>query len=91
MANAINQDITNKVVVLKEEVMTPEYRGIADRLFLAEGGFGCQPSTIGGAVFGKHLSDGERARYDGWHFERLATEEDLKAVPNWNADQTPTA
>jgi hypothetical protein len=68
MANSLNEDVTNKVVILSSEY----YVGSVDkRRFLCESGFGCVPFTMGGAIFGTFLSDGEKCRVEGYQIERL--------------------
>lgn len=81
MANSLNIDITDKVVVIAEQHMAEGYENLANRLFKAEGGFGCDPQTMGNAVVGTYLVDGEKARREGWQIERLADEEDLACLP----------
>jgi len=80
MANSLDQNLEGKVVVLRKKIFKPEYRDIKYRVFKVTGGFGAYANTIGRALFGIHLIDGERARYDGFDVERLATEEEIKLV-----------
>ena len=42
----------NKFVILNPEQFKPEYRTAQCQLFYAMGGFGCDPSKLGGKVFG---------------------------------------
>lgn len=77
MANSLGIDLEGKTLVLKASYLKPEYREIGHRLFLARGGFGCSPDTIGNAVFGTSLCDGEEWRAEGFMFERVATDDDL--------------
>jgi hypothetical protein len=80
----VEGDITNKWVLIKADIMKPEYRSIKERLFHAENGFGCSGIAIGTAVSGEHL-DGERCRYERYQIEKVATEKQIsKFVPeNW--------
>ena len=55
---------TGKILVLKPEALSSEYRSAKYQLFQAYGGFGCDPNKLGTAVFGKFLVDGEEARFD---------------------------
>jgi hypothetical protein len=43
----------------KEPFQKPEFQ-----LFLARGGFGCDPNKMGNAVFGTFLEDGEECRME---------------------------
>lgn len=85
MANSLKQDLTGKLVVLKESIMQPKYREMKWRLFQVDAsnsgaGFGASPTTRGTALFGTFIEDGEKARMDGFDVERFATDEDLKEV-----------
>jgi len=57
-------DLRGKVVAIKAEVLSPEYRSGSYQLMLAEGGFGCSPNARGQSVFCKELYSGESARWD---------------------------
>jgi hypothetical protein len=76
MANALKQDLHGKVVIVKAEVLKPEFRG--DRRFLCESGFGCFPHTAGAKVFGKWLVDDSDSYIDGHDIERLAEDTNAK-------------
>ncbi len=67
-------------MVLREDRLAPAYRDITWRVFRADGGFGCSPSAIGTAVMGEHVRDGERARWERYDIERLATAEETDAA-----------
>jgi hypothetical protein len=77
MANALNMDLTDKVVVLDARYFTAAHHDVKSRLFRVEGGYGAVPYTLGKALVGTFLSDGERTRMEGYMVERIATEEDL--------------
>lgn len=70
-------DTINKWVVLKEEVLKPEYRDIKSRMFFVQGGFGAHANTMGTAIIGHHV-DGESTRWDRFQIERLATEKEIE-------------
>ena len=57
-------DLRGRVVAIKAEVLSPEYRSGSYQLMLAEGGFGCSPNARGQSVFCKELYSGESARWD---------------------------
>ncbi len=80
MANSLNIDLEGKTIVLKPKVLKPEYRAIKWRLFKVDGGFGASPNTIGSALIGEFLADGERARMEGHQVLRIATEKDLAVL-----------
>jgi len=77
MSNSLSMDLTGKVVIFKQNYLTvPQL----EHPFLVEGGFGASPNTIGRALIGEFLSDGERARMEGYMVERLATDEEIAAA-----------
>jgi hypothetical protein len=78
--NNLNEDITGKVVILKQEYFQSGLRA-EDHPFQAKGGFGCLPHTNGRGVMGAFLSDGERARVEGYDIERYATDEEIERAP----------
>jgi hypothetical protein len=80
MANNLDMDLTDKVVVLDAQYLKPEYHSLRSRLFKVSGGFGALPFTAGRALMGEFLCDGERCRMEGFMVERLATDEDMAAV-----------
>lgn len=78
MANTLNIDLEGKVVIFRQDVMSVP---AVDHPFLVEGGFGASPDTMGRALLGTFLSDGERCRMEGHEVERLATEEEIARFP----------
>lgn len=68
----------NKFVILNPKVFKPEYQTAECQLFYAESGFGCDPSKIGGKVFGKLFDENYQTRRE--HILGVATEE---AISNW--------
>lgn len=72
--NSLNIDLKGKVVVLSSKY----YHGTEDqRTFKCEHGFGIAPFTRGQAVFGYFISDGRRARVEGYEIEKLAKDQTL--------------
>lgn len=60
-----------KIIVFGQwhmDTFNPPYQNPENQLFLAQGGFGCSPITMGRAVVGKFLSDGESVRYNRGDF-----------------------
>ncbi len=74
------QDYTNKILIIKPSWFKPEYRSPKNQLFLAECGFGCDPSKMGTAVYGQFLIDGERTRIERFDFLGIIADE---FVPKW--------
>lgn len=71
-----------EVAILKpefiEKAFTPNYRTADYQLFRLEGGFGCQPSTIGNACVGYFCADGEECRMERYDFVGIADEATTK-------------
>lgn len=84
MANALNEDLTNRYVILKAETMAPAYRDIPNRVFLVMDGFGAVPFTRGSALLGVSPIDGEKWQTDGWDVERFATDEEIALVTSYD-------
>ena len=78
MANNLDIDLTGRVVIFSEKFLTVP---ATEHPFLVEGGFGAKPYTMGRALLGTFLSDGEEARMEGYMVERLATKEEILAAP----------
>jgi hypothetical protein len=78
MANSLGIELDGKIVVLKKDTFRPEYQDIKFRLWKITGGFGAASFTLGTALFGECLADGEKARHSGYDVERLATEDEIK-------------
>jgi len=77
MANNLDIDLTGKVVVFKQGYLTVP---ATEHPFLVEAGFGAKPHTMGRALLGTFLSDGEECRMEGYMVERLATEEEIASA-----------
>lgn len=76
MGNNLNENIEGRFVLLDESwFKKPEMAADArERVFLAQGGFGCWAETAGNAVMGEFVVDGERVRVEGYNLEgRFAT------------------
>lgn len=57
-------DLHGKVIVIKPEVLRPEYRRATCQLKLCGGGFGASPNSRGSAVFCTDLYSGRESRYE---------------------------
>jgi hypothetical protein len=53
------KDYEGKVLVVSARALKPQYRTKASQLWLATGGFGCDPNAIGTTVYAIDLSDGK--------------------------------
>lgn len=63
-----------KVLIIKPEKLTDEYRKPEYQLFRASSGFGCSPTASGNAVFGSFCIDGEKTRFERFEFIGVANE-----------------
>ena len=62
-----DKDQTNyedKVVIVSHKQLKEEYWSPENQLWLAKGGFGCDPQKIGRAVFSVCLADNDESRWD---------------------------
>lgn len=84
--NAISSmdDLHNKVIVIKAEVLRPEYQLGPCQLKLCTGGFGASPNSRGSACFCTDLHNGEHSRFE--RQDVLGTI-DRKNLPNWAKEQ----
>jgi hypothetical protein len=64
---------------LKPEALDPPYRTEEFLTVFVYDGFGATPGNIGTGVF-VTFSDGDNARFAPWHFERIATPEEVIAA-----------
>lgn len=75
-----NVDLTDRHVILKENVLNSAYADPTWRVVRATGGFGTSPTALGRAVFVEFVRDGEKARFNRECVERLATPEEVAAA-----------
>lgn len=76
----MDEDLKGKVVAIRADALSPEYRARSHQLMLAESGFGCAPDARGRAVFGVNIYSGTRER---WDRSDLLGVMDENALPNW--------
>jgi hypothetical protein len=74
MANNLNRDLEGKYVVLNSNFKGDDIH----KVFLCKDGFGVYSSTIGKAIIGEFVYDGEKCRVEGYDVERLATDEEVR-------------
>lgn len=59
-----DDDLNEKVIVIKPEVLRPEYRRATSQLKLCTGGFGAYPHSRGSAVFCTEIYTGRQSRFE---------------------------
>ena len=74
------EDYTGKVLILNPDILKDEYKTGDYQYFLAESGFGCNPSSLGSKVFGQFLLDGEKTYFARSEFIGIADE---SRMPEW--------
>lgn len=91
MGNNLNADITDRFVLLKWTWFKPGIPQAKDErewVFFAQGGFGCSPHTMGNAVIGEFVVDGEECRVEGYHLQNeFATAEQVQAALDARAER----
>ena len=73
-------DLHQKVVIIKPDVLKPEYQLATRQLYLCTGGFGASPNSRGSACFCTSLFSGKHSRFE--RSDILATLE-ADAAPKW--------
>ena len=76
----MDEDLNGKVIAIKAEALSPEYRRMSDQMMLATGGFGCSPTASGRAVYCTNLYSGEQARWERYQVLGVVDE---GALPEW--------
>ena len=74
------QNYKGKLLILRAESLKEEFRTPENQLFLASGGFGCDPNASGRKVFGRFLSDGEETHFYRSDFVGIIADEH---IPEW--------
>ena len=67
LPGGMEHSLQGMVVVIKPDMLRPEYRNVASQLVLVSGGNGASPNARGQSVFGNTVFSGERStwrRYD---------------------------
>ena len=73
-------DLHGKIVVIRPEVLRPEYRRATSQLHLCNGGFGASPNSRGSACSCTELYSGKTSRFE--RSDVLGTIEPEK-LPQW--------
>lgn len=75
-----DENVEGKVLVMKPDTLKESCWSQENQLWLATGGFGCDPNGRGRAIFATCLSDGEETR---WNREDFAGVMDERYLPEW--------
>lgn len=68
-------DLAKQRLVLSHTRLNRRYQSPRFQIFQATGGFGCQEGSLGSAVYGIHIADGESARWNRNDFIGIASDE----------------
>ena len=75
-----DDDLNGRVIVIKSEVLRPEYRMASCQIMLCTGGFGAFPHSSGSACFCVDLYSGKKSRFERWDILGTLEPEQL---PEW--------
>jgi len=81
--NHCDKEQTNyedKVVIISHKYLKEEYWSPENQLWLAKGGFGCDPKKIGRAVFSVCLDDNDESRWERHQILGVIKDE---CLPDW--------
>jgi hypothetical protein len=78
--SGLDADLMGKVVIIKSEVLSPEYRFADHQLKIVTGGFGSYPDARGNAVFCKDLYSDRESRFERYDIAGVA---DTNRIPEW--------
>ena len=73
-------DYTDKVVVIKPNILKDEYKAPESQLFFAQHGNGCNPNSSGTKVYGFQLDDGVKCYYRRYDIIGALKDEN---IPDW--------
>ena len=76
----LDEDLTGKLIVIKPEVLSPEFRRADHQLRVCNGGFGASPTARGNAVFCAELFNGKESRFERHDVLGVA---DVTKMPQW--------
>ena len=82
--NNPNSDWEDKLIIVKPEILAPEYRSAEHQLVLCTGGNGARAESLGTKVYVKELYSGKNCYYRRHEIAGLA---DLSKLPNWAIDK----
>ena len=78
------QNYKGKLLIIKPQVLEPPFRQKETQYFFAQNGFGCDPNSLGTAVFGHFLANGQKARLERSDFLGIA---DKSQLPIWASNR----
>ena len=73
----------NKVIAIKPIELAERYLNDKDQIYIATGGFGCDPDKSGRAVFTICLGDNEKVRWERYQVLGVIKDEH---IPQWAKD-----
>lgn len=76
----MDSDLKGKVVAIRADALSPEYRARSHQLMLVTGGFGCSPGARGRVVYGTNIYSGTQERWDRTDILGVVAESNL---PGW--------
>lgn len=74
MANSLGRSLTGCVVLIRADVLKPEYADPETRKFRVQGGFGAVDFTSGTQMYGTWVATGEEDSVRGYHVEAVIEE-----------------
>jgi hypothetical protein len=77
---SLGKNFNGKVIIIKAEKLSPEYRDEPSQLEIALFGNGCNPNAIGQSVFCENLLTGEKSCYRRHDVEGIA---DVSKLSQW--------
>lgn len=84
MSNSLDMELEGKWVLIKQDLLKPEFHPERFRLVQVTGGFGASPYTSGSALMVVWHVDGEKSRLGGHDVERLVEGEELARLQALN-------
>jgi hypothetical protein len=78
--DGLKDDLNGKIVVIKPQVLAPEYRTADHQLKIVQGGFGANPDARGNAVFCKDLYSDKETRFERYDIAGVI---DPAKLPEW--------
>lgn len=73
-------NLENMVVVIRPELLRPEYQTADRQIMIATGGAGCRADSLGTSVFVTYLYSGEQGRFNRAHILGVIKPE---RIPDW--------
>jgi hypothetical protein len=82
----LDADLTGRVIAIRQDVLSPEFRACSHQLHLATGGSGCSPDARGRAVYCTNLYSGEYTRFAREDVLGVVAD-DSEVLPKWARDK----